>query len=247
MLPVPTIAILIGSAPATLIILSPQHFEGLIKMISYQRLVPVLQQGEHAGRVGGPDVGVEDLHLDVAGVAGRADRPAHRPEIDDPVAHHRPAEQHVGGQRHEEVADLEARDPVRAPGRRDPRFDLRVPPQVECVDHDADRGGRAYGSSWAIASRMWSLAALSFLLLSGRPPTTRTRQAAPSAAASSIAARLSSSQPGRLKNPPRHSEDTRSPASRVSLAARARPNSATGSRHRPTAPMPCRAQPSASS
>src|SRR5215469_9209826 len=90
-LPAPTIAILIGSAPATLVIPSPEHLGGLVEMTSNQSLVPVLQQGEHAGGVGGPDVSVEDLHLDVADVASRADRPAHRPEIDDSVAHHRPA------------------------------------------------------------------------------------------------------------------------------------------------------------
>ena len=66
--------------------------------------------------VRGPDVGVEDLDLDVAVVAGGVDGGAQRREVDVPVAHHAAAEQHVGGQRRHPVADLEGGDPVAGAG-----------------------------------------------------------------------------------------------------------------------------------
>src|SRR5262249_17971270 len=68
--------------------------------------VAPLHRGDDPIRVGGPDVGVEDLHLDVAGVPGGGHGGRQRREVDHAVAHHAPPEQYVGGQRREEVADL---------------------------------------------------------------------------------------------------------------------------------------------
>src|SRR5580692_5449360 len=69
----------------------------------------------HGGRrlVGGrrPDVGVEDLDLDVAVVARRRHARRDRPEVDHPVADMSAAEQHVLRQRQYPVADLVADDP----------------------------------------------------------------------------------------------------------------------------------------
>ena len=78
----------------------------------------------------------------------------------------------------------------------------------------------------------------------GRPPTTSTRQRAPSAQASSTARRLSSSAARRPSRsaagnmPPRHKPVTCSPASRMRFAVSASPVAATWSRHGEMPRMP---------
>ena len=52
--------------------------------------------GQHLVTIGGPDVGVEDLHLDVAGVPGVAHPTPDPVEIDVAVAHHAAGEQRIG-------------------------------------------------------------------------------------------------------------------------------------------------------
>ena len=89
---------------------------------------------------------VEDLHLDVPGVARLGDQPGDRGEVDVPVAHHPPREQGVGRERGDPVADLVARDPTAPACPADLVVELRVPPDVEGVDDDADgRGGELLG------------------------------------------------------------------------------------------------------
>ena len=82
-----------------------------------------------------------------------------------------------------------------------------------------------------------------------RPPTTRTRHSAPSAQASSTARRLSSrfSRSSAVKNPPRQSDETRSPWSPIIRTASGTPRASSWSRQGAMAPMPCRAQPSIAS
>src|SRR5699024_1336563 len=83
-------------------------------------------------------------------------------------------------------------------------------------------------------------------LAAGSPPTTITSSLVPRVAASVIAALLSASASAcpvgsaAVRNPPRHSEETRSPEALTIRAAFSRPASATRSRHRPTAPRPAR-------
>src|SRR6185437_3336531 len=225
-------------------------------------------------RRGGPDILVEDLHLDVAGVARGGDRGADRREVDVPVADVAPAEQGVGGQRQDPVADLVADDSLPRP--RDVGGQRRVPPHVVGVHHDADRvGGElpgrvitqrsaanigcsasmpsrtpcawATGTSSPMAPAIIRLARAMSRLPGTSPPETRTSVPAPSAAASAIAALLPAAAAARaagsawVKNPPRQRLETRSPAARTAAAAAARPSSATGSRHSPIAPIPCRA------
>lgn len=78
----------------------------------------------------------------------------------------------------------------------------------------------------------------------GQSAETSTSVSVPRTAASSIAARLSSSARTRawgssvVKKPPRHSVVTLSPASRTSRAAASTPYARTGSRHRPTPGTP---------
>ena len=126
---------------------------------------------------------------------------------------------------------------------------------IGCSGSSARRTPRspAYGASSASASATRCRAPARSREPGGRPPTTSTRQAARSAAASSIARRLSARAAARpaasaaVRNPPRHSDDTRSPASVTSRAAAGTPISATGSRHSPIAGMPARTQPSTAS
>ena len=94
--------------------------------------------GGFVGR-GGPDGLVEDLHLDVARVAGGRDGGGDRREVDVAVADVAAAEQGVGGQRQDPVADLVADDPLPRP--RDVGEQRRVPPHVVGVDDDADGVG----------------------------------------------------------------------------------------------------------
>ncbi len=83
----------------------------------------------------------------------------------------------------------------------------------------------------------------------GSPPTTITRHAAPMAAASSTARRLSSRTagvrvPSRVNHPPRHNPETVRPASRIIRAPAAIPASCSLSRHGAIPPIPWRTQPS---
>lgn len=105
----------------------------------------------------------------------------------------------------------------------------------------------ACGARSAIASATRARAPSMSLLPAGSPPETSTSTGAPSVAASSMARRFSSRQPSALKKPPRHRVVTSSPASRTSLAVRARPYSATGSRHRPMPGTPAATQPATTS
>src|SRR5207302_1295762 len=88
---------------------------------------------------------------------------------------------------------------------------------------------------------------------SGAAPHTRTRTSAPSAAASSTARRLSSIRASRSAGlaagniPPRHTLDTRSPASRTRRTARSSPVSASLFRHTAMYGTPWRAQASTAS
>ena len=91
-----------------------------------------------AGR--SPDVGVEDLDLDVAVVARRRHARRDRPEVDHPVAEMPAAEQHVLRQRQHPVADLVADDPPGRPG--DLAVQPRIPPHVVGVHHHPHRVGR---------------------------------------------------------------------------------------------------------
>src|SRR5215211_1213567 len=73
--------------------------------------VPLLHQGQDDVAVGLPQGSVEDLDLDVAGVAGRLDHSPQAMEVDVAVAHHPPRQQRVAGEGGDPVADLEAGDP----------------------------------------------------------------------------------------------------------------------------------------
>ena len=110
-------------------------------------------------------------------------------------------------------------------------------------------------SSWAcgtrrsIARAARSRAARRSRSPGGSPPGTSTSVAAWSAAASSSASRLlasaarASAGSAVVKNPPRHSDETRSPDSVTRRQPSSRPTSASCSRQTPIAPSPASTQP----
>src|SRR5260370_41850043 len=68
-----------------------------------------------------PEILVENLHLDGAGVASGLNGSAQATQFDGPIAHHTAREQQIGG-RNQPVADVKAQDV--AGGRGDLRVDL---------------------------------------------------------------------------------------------------------------------------
>src|SRR5439155_3898561 len=109
----------------------------------------------------------------------------------------------------------------------------------------------AYGTSAAMPSATMRRAAA--IPLSGAAPHTNTTTSAPSAAASSTARRFSSIRANRPSPvvagniPPRHTLDTRTPASRSRQTAVFTPTSASLWRHTATYGTPWRAQASMTS
>src|SRR5665648_871609 len=104
--------------------------------------VAILDGRQHVVTRGVPDVLVEDLDLDVAGVPGGGDPAADRGEVHVAVTHVPAGEQRIGGQREVPVAHLVRGDPVFGPRPGDLVLQVGVPPHVVGVDHDADRLGR---------------------------------------------------------------------------------------------------------
>src|SRR5258708_34531048 len=85
-----------------------------------------------------PEILVENLHLDGAGVASGLNGSAQATQFDGPIAHHTAREQQIGG-RNQPVADVKAQDV--AGGRGDLRVDLGVPPDViDIEDHTHPSG-----------------------------------------------------------------------------------------------------------
>ena len=90
---------------------------------------------QHFVRIGIPELSVEYLHFNGARVTCLLDEHAEPLVINDAVAHEAPAEKHVR-QRNQPVRDMEAID---AAGGLSNQFgNLRVPPNVKCVQDNAD-------------------------------------------------------------------------------------------------------------
>ena len=102
----------------------------------YQFQIAIRHRLDNFGRWRCPQIGVEDLHLDVAAIAGLGDRSGEGGEVDVAVAHHAAGQQRVRRQRGDPVADLVADNAWS--GTLHLVGNAWFPPQMEGVDHNAD-------------------------------------------------------------------------------------------------------------
>src|SRR3569623_292896 len=84
-----------------------------------------------------PPAGRKQLHLLRAVITGGLDGAAERPEVDDAVAHHAAVVEQVAC-RHQKVTDVMREDAGAFAGAGDVAQEVRVPPQMVGVEHDAD-------------------------------------------------------------------------------------------------------------